>query len=137
LRVGKTLKDVHALPVGPAADARTEFGQVVLAVGVLQMREQFGPLAHGMVAPTHEVTRGAHFGRIDADLRGHAATQQGGNLVRVDLVVLGFAAVNRLHLQGMAQYEGKLFAGAQVGQPILGEDAFDADDDAGPVLNCM
>jgi hypothetical protein len=32
-----------------------------------------------------------------------------------------------LHVQGVAQQEGNALAGTQVGQPVPGEDAFDAD----------
>ena len=46
---------------------------------------------------------------------------------------LRFAAVNRFHVQGVAQREGDRFVFAEVGEPIPGEHALDADDQAGAV----
>jgi len=48
--------------------------------------------------------------------------------VRINFIVLGFAAMNRLHIEGMAQDKGKAFLPTEVGQPIPGEHAFDSDD---------
>ena len=47
--------------------------------------------------------------------------------MRVDLVVLGLAAVDGLHVEGVAEDEGEAFARAQVGDPVPGEDALDGD----------
>src|SRR6266545_3524565 len=57
------------------------------------------------------------------------AAQQPGDLAGVDLVVLGLAAVDSLHGVGVADEEGELFLGAEVGEPVPGEHAFDADDE--------
>ena len=61
-------------------------------------------------------------------MRQHAAAQEQGDLVAVDLVVLGLAAVNGLHVQGVAEHEGDVPRGAEIGQPVPGEHALDADD---------
>ena len=53
--------------------------------------------------------------------------------MRVDLLVFGLAAVNRLHVERVAQDEGNTFSGAEVGEPVPGEDAFDAEDEILPV----
>jgi hypothetical protein len=45
----------------------------------------------------------------------------------VDLVVFGLAPMNGFHVQGMTQDEGNPLLGAQVGEPVPGEDTFDAD----------
>ena len=61
---------------------------------------------------------------------GHgAAAEKHGDLVAVDLVVLGLAAVNGLHVERMAQHERDVLAGAQSGQPVPGEHALHADDE--------
>ena len=51
----------------------------------------------------------------------------------VDVVVLSFAAVNRLHVEGMTEDEVDVLVGAQVGQPVPGEHALAADHQAIPV----
>ena len=61
-------------------------------------------------------------------MRQHAAAQEQGDLVAVDLVVLGLAAVDGLHVEGVAEHEGDLLAGAEIGQPVPGEHALHADD---------
>jgi len=38
----------------------------------------------------------------------HAATKKGCNFGRADLIILGFSAVDRFHVQGMAEYESEL-----------------------------
>ena len=35
----------------------------------------------------------------------HAATKKGCDFGRADLIILGFPAVDRFHVQGMAEYE--------------------------------
>ena len=65
---------------------------------------------------------------IDVGLRQHAAAQQHGDLVRVDLVVLGLAAVDGLHRERVAEHERDAFGGADVGEPVPGEHALGRDD---------
>jgi hypothetical protein len=54
--------------------------------------------------------------------------EEPGDLAGVDLVVLGLAAMNGLHVQGMAQDESDAFAPAEIGDPIPGKHALDAND---------
>ena len=49
--------------------------------------------------------------------------------MRVDAVVLRLAAVDRLHVERVAEDEGDAFGGAEVGEPVPGEDALDGDDE--------
>jgi hypothetical protein len=42
-------------------------------------------------------------------VREHPATQQHRNLVRIDLVVLGLAAMDRLQTEGMAEDKREAF----------------------------
>ena len=58
------------------------------------------------------------------------AAQQDGDLVRIDLVVLGLAAVDGLHGQRVAEDERDAFGGADVGEPVPGEHALGRDDQA-------
>ena len=52
-----------------------------------------------------------------------------GDLLGIDLVVLGFPAVDGFHIQCMTQDKGNAFFGAQICQPIPRKDAFNADDE--------
>ena len=82
-----------------------------------------------MIAPAQQVAGGAHALRIDVGLRQHAAAQEHGDLSSIDTVVLGLAAVNRFHVQRVAEDEGDTFVSAQIGEPIPGEDALAGDDE--------
>ena len=62
-------------------------------------------LAHEIVATAHRITRGAPRLRVHAGLRQHPATQQRCDLVRIDPIILGFAAVDGTHVQRMPQHE--------------------------------
>ena len=46
----------------------------------------------------------------------------------VDAIVLGLAAVDGFHVQRVAEHEGDPLAGAEIGEPVPGEDAFHRDD---------
>jgi hypothetical protein len=72
---------------------------------VLQVRQQLAALAHEVEPAPQEVPRLAHARRIDVGLREHAAAQQHRDLVGVDAVVLRLAAVNGLHVEGVAEHE--------------------------------
>jgi len=60
----------------------------------------------------------------------HAAAQEARDLGGVDAIVLRFAAVDRLHVQRVAKREGDLVIFAKIGEPIPGEHALAADDEA-------
>ena len=104
--------EVRQQPLALAAlgDAVLEGRQVVLADGVLDVGDQLRALAHEVTAPAQQIARGAHLGGIDIGLREHPAAQQPGDLVRVDLVVLGLAPVDRAHVQRVPQHEGDALA---------------------------
>jgi hypothetical protein len=53
--------------------------------------------------------------------------------VGIEFVVLGLAAVNGFHVQGMTQHKGNVLARADIGNPVPGEDAFHADHQVVPV----
>jgi hypothetical protein len=60
-------------------------------------------------------------------LGNKSATQQRRNLGGIKAVVLGFAAVNCPHVEGMSQDEGNPLILAEIGEPGPGEHALDAD----------
>ena len=59
--------------------------------------------------------------------RWASVLQQPGDLVGVDLVDFGLAAVDGFHIQGMAEDERDVLRRAQIGEPLPEEDALHAD----------
>ena len=112
-----------AFPVRGIGNALAEGGQVVGLIGHLDVGQQLTALSHQVQATPEQVARRTHAGRVDVGLRQHPASEQHGDLVGVDLVVLGLAAVNGLHEQCMAEHEADAFPRAQIGEPIPGVDA--------------
>ena len=85
-------------------------GQVVLVVGHLDVGEQLASLADEVQTPAQQIPGRAHARRVDVGLGQHPAAQQHGDLERVDPVVLGLAAVDRLHVERVAEHEGDALA---------------------------
>ncbi len=69
---GKALGDPGA--VGLVRDLCADVGQVILAIGLLDMCQQLSPLAHEMYAASEQVSRGAHGRGIDVGVGQHATT---------------------------------------------------------------
>ncbi len=80
-----------------------------------------------MISAAQEITRGAHPARVDTGWGDESATQERRDLVGIDAVVPGFAAVNRPHVEGISQYKGNPLVLAEVSEPVPGEHALDAD----------
>ena len=78
--------------------------------------------------PAEQVAGFAHALGVGVDEREGAATQESGELGGVELVVLGFAAVDGFHVQRVSEHEGDVLVPAHVGEPVPGEHALDADD---------
>ncbi len=112
---------------GSVADAACRGWEVALVVRVLNVSEQLSAFADEVQAPAKEIARRAHPGGVDVGHGHHPPAQEPGYLARIDLVVLGFAAVDRSHVESMAQDESDPLALAQVCQPVPGEDALDGD----------
>lgn len=108
-------------------DPFLEGREVVLGVGVLNVREQLAPLADKESAAAHEVAGSSLLSRIDIGVREVSSAQQGSDLVGVDPVVLGLAAMDSLHLESMAEDELDALFVAEVGDPIPAEEALDSD----------
>ena len=106
-----------------------EDGQVVLAVGVDEVGDHLGALVHQVHAAAQQIAGLAQALGIGIGLGQVAAAQQLGDLAGIDLVVLGFAAADGLHVQGVPEDEGDVLGLAQVGQPVPAEQALARDDE--------
>src|SRR6185437_7184278 len=78
-------------------------------------------------AAAEQVTGFAVVFGVDVGEREVAGAEQAGEGGAVLAVVLGFAAVDGFHGEGVAEDEGDFFAFAEVGEPVH---AFAADDDS-------
>lgn len=125
-RIGKAFS--HPVAVGFVSDVFANGGEVLLAVGVVHVRQERAAGVRQMHAAPEEVAGGAHLGGRDLRLREQATAEQDGNLLRVDCVSFGRAAVEGLHGQGMTEDERERFIGAEVGEPGPGAHAFDRHD---------
>jgi hypothetical protein len=70
-----------------------------------------------MISAAQEITRGAHPARVDRSLGHEAATQERRDLVGIEAVVLGVAAVHRPHVEGMSQDKGNPLVLAEISEP--------------------
>jgi hypothetical protein len=107
----------HAVTGGLIGNLFPDLGQVVLTVGVLDVGQERGPFPREIQAAPEQIPGGAHLGRIHLGLGAHAATQEPRKLVRLDRVVLGLAAMDRRHLEGMAEDQREACLGTELGQP--------------------
>ena len=89
------------------------------------MGEPFGTFLHEVVSSSEEIPRGAHVPGVDVGHRESASSEESGDFLRIDLVVLTLAAMDRFHIERMAQDEGNPLLGTQIGEPIPDEHAFD------------
>lgn len=100
----------HTFAIARVGDALAERREVVLVAGHLDVGEELTAFAHEVQSPAEQVARGAHAGRVDVRLREQAAAQQGCDLQGVEAVVLCLAAVDRLHVERVAEDEGDALA---------------------------
>jgi plasmid stabilization system protein ParE len=87
------------------------------------------PAPHEVLSSSEQVSSGSHLGGIGIAHGETSAAKQGGDLEGIDFVVLGLAAVDGLHVEGVAEDELDPFASAEVGEPVPGEDALDGHDE--------
>ncbi len=125
--IGKPLADAGA--VGLIGNLLANRGQVVLAVGLLDMGESLGSCAHEVYPAPEEITGRAHLRGVDVGLREHAPTLEHRDVLGIDSVVFGFAAIDGFHGEGMTQDEGNTLPSAQVSEPVPREETFHADDE--------
>src|SRR5262249_42544593 len=70
-----------------------------------------------------ELTGGTPRRWIDGGVREHTAAQEGRHLVGIDLGMFGLAAVDGFHREGRPEDTGKALRGAEVREPVPGEEA--------------
>ena len=124
-RSGTALGTTCAVGCGGARGAHGRQGS--LAVRVRHVREECGALVCQRPPAPEHVTGGAPRGGRDGGLREPSAVEQGRHLWRVDLVMVGFAALDGLHGESMPEATRDPFVGTQVGQPVPGEPTRDGD----------
>jgi hypothetical protein len=78
-RAGKAFG--HSALVGLIRELLVDLREIVLAVDILNMRQELGPFAQEMHAALEQASGAAHFGGIDLRLRKHAAAEQVGHVV--------------------------------------------------------
>ena len=88
---------------------------------------------HQVHPPGQQVPGGAHALGVGVGHGQHPSAQKRSDLLGIDLVVLGLAAVDGFHIQRVAQHEGDPFPATHISDPVPGEDAFHRHDDVGPV----
>ena len=65
----------HPIPVGFVGDLLANLREVVLTIGIVDVREQLCALAHEMHPPLQEIPGGSHISGIDIGLGEHAAPE--------------------------------------------------------------
>ena len=112
-RVAEALGDLGGAVAG-VGELLGEGRQVVLAVGVLTMWAMSWARWRTKKRAAAEQVAGLALGPgVDVGHREDAAAEQAGDLAGVDLVVLGLAAVDGLHGQGVAEDEGDALRASQ------------------------
>jgi hypothetical protein len=115
---------------GLIGESLAALGQVALAGGLLDMRQQGRALAHVRPPAPPPVARGPPAGGIGIGLGPPPATQERRDRRGVNLTALGLAPRDRLHGARVAQGNGKPFLGAGVGEPVPGGETFNSHDHA-------
>ena len=116
------------LAVRLGGDLLAQGRQDIRAVGMLDVWQELGPFGRQRQATPAQVTGGAYGGGIARGLREQAATEHDGHLWRVDRVVFGLTAVDRLHVEGMPEDKRAAFVNAQGSQPGPGKQACACDE---------
>jgi hypothetical protein len=117
-----------SVAVGGRGDFFADGWQIVLTVRMVHACQECPALARQGHTSAQQGTGGAHGRGVDIGLRAPTTAQQGGNLVRIDLVIFGLAIVDGFHGEGMPQHEGNAFVSAEISEPIPGKDALNGYD---------
>lgn len=115
--------------VGVVADRLFERWQVLLMVDQLHVSDRSSSATNNRAASSQQIARVSQFGRIDVRSWKMAASQQQGELFRIDAVGFGFASVNGFEIQCVAEQEWQFLGGAKIGEPEPVEGGFAADDE--------
>jgi hypothetical protein len=89
--------------------------------------QEFGAPPDVTEALTEQGAQGPFFGGINIGWRNEVGPEQVGEFLRIDAVILVFAAVDGAHVKGVSQDEVEAGGLARVGQPVPAEHAFAAD----------
>jgi hypothetical protein len=100
-----------------------------LAIGVLDVSEQFSPFSHEVVSSAKQISGRAHLLGVDIGHGDHASPEQCGDFPRVDSVVFAFTTVDGFHVEGMAQDKRDPLVGTQISQPVPDEHTLHGDTD--------
>jgi hypothetical protein len=128
-RSGKACSDPGAR--GFAGDLLAELREGIVALGLVDMGPELRPFPPERQAPPHESTGGPHRRRRDRGLRQHRAPAAGRHLVRIDRVVVGRAALERLQGEGVPQNAGQPCVGTEISEPLPGEETLDSHHQSG------
>ena len=115
--------------VGLVGDLCAEGGQVLLALGLVDLGQECGAFVRQRPAAPAQVPGGTPVGGRARGLREPPTTQQRRHLWRVDLVVFGRATLAGLQRAGMAQDNREACMGPQVREPVPGAQALDRHDE--------
>jgi len=128
--IGEALGNMQLRALGRVAELLGKRRQVVLGVQNLQVGDQLGEFVHQVHPPAEQVAGFAHPLRIGIRQGEVTTTEQMGDLVRIDAIILGLSAMDELHVQGVTDDERNVVLGAPIRQPVPAKHAFDADDHA-------
>jgi hypothetical protein len=115
-----------AFTLGLISDCLADCWQVIWRIGIVDMRQAFRAFAPQVGAASKHITGRAPLGRIDRGFWKHAAAEQGGQLVRVDVVICGLTAVHGFQRARVSQNKGAICLSAEIGEPIPGEETLDS-----------
>jgi hypothetical protein len=113
----------HPRAVGLIGTRRAHRWQVLRAVSLLAVREALSACARPMPAASAPVTGGPPRGGIAIGVGAQPATASHRHVRRVERIVFGLTAGERLHREGVAEATGQLCLGAAVGAPGPGQEA--------------
>ena len=126
-RLGNALG--HAVSVGFVGALCADGREVRLAVGIVDRGQAFAALAGQGHASTPQGPGRAPLSRRDLGLREPTAAQQPGDVLGVDRVVFGLAAMDGLHGEGMTEDTRDTVCSPEVSQPVPGQHACGSQDD--------
>jgi len=87
LRIRELVDD--SFPIDLVGELYSELGQVVLAVGVLDVGEKISTLSDEVAAAAKKIPGGPHLRGINIGHRDHAASEKPSDLSGVDPIVFG------------------------------------------------
>ena len=123
-------RSAHPCTVGCVGHLLADLGPGRRAGGLVHRRSKVRALAHQGRAASEQSAGGAYVRRRDLGVWQQASAEQRRNLVGIELVVCGLAAVHGLHGASMPQHEGEACCGPAVGEPVPGEETRDGHDQA-------